>query len=110
MNATDTSLDEVTTIIAVTDSIVEKTRICEQCGAKEGEPHPMRGFEVTLQPINNDNADSPLVCLICKLDKIKKDARDINEKKSQSLILKRNRLVIGLILIGILIITGVVLF
>jgi hypothetical protein len=82
--------------------------VCAHCGAKEGEKHPFRGFEVILQPVEKYNSNSPKVCAICRLEHLKKEARNMNKIESTQDKIKKYGLLPVFIILLTLLMTGLI--
>jgi|GEM_PF-269565 len=78
-------------------------RRCTRCGATEGKIHPLRKILVVLQPLKKEEKDSPLVCLICRLDYIKKEVSELKQKKNSFSIMNKY-MITAIIVIAILLI------
>lgn len=88
---------------------MKRIRYCEGCGAKEGAPHPTRGFDVILQPLDKENPESPKLCVICRLDLLKKNTIEKETSKNPLNILKQYRLMVLLALITLLSLSGLLM-
>jgi len=78
-------------------------RKCALCGATEGKIHPLRKLLVVLEPLKKEEEDSPLVCLICRLDSIKKEMSKLKQKKKSFLTMNKY-IITAIIVVAILLI------
>ncbi len=109
MKTLETVLAELSETLDEINNNNSKAEKCSRCGAVEGEPHPTRGFEVILQPIHKHKADSPEVCVICRLDQLKRDAMETNTKPNPMNILRQYGLIIFFGIIAVLFFSGMIM-